>query len=669
MASDKPVRLTVSEIRQRIFEVSGTAAQGAGSMAGQLFHAAASAALEEEHPAGWKSVLTGALDEQEWLRSLYDQVLGPELTRLQPSLRDNGGEVLTLWRGVQSFTHWFCGLLAEAMRNGTIRYDAQTELWLESESGYESIFQSEREVEAVFSHPDWSQDVVVTGRLDTLIRPAPDRWCVVEFKLGGGHPQADAAQACLYYELLGHELLGHELPAQELPDRGGSSAAIVGFGGADGIHETVLKGEWIEQARPALLALIGALAGVARSNSSASAASSKLSESSPSESGPSETVWPKIANETEIEMGKKLVRALREFNAEAKLASDPLVGPAFVRYLLEPGRGVPASRILRQGSNLRTRLHLDQEPLIGSSEGGRIAVDVQRPEREFVPFGDLFGALLAKRSEQKYEQGNACVLAGVDLKGRVHFIDLSRESPHVLAGGETGSGKSEWLRSAMASLIVTNDPSTLRLILVDPKKNALTELAGSPFLWRSDALVDAPDGSSIFLIEDLIEEIARRNELFKQAAADDLAHYRRKTAAPLPRIVYVVDEFADLLMGGGKKQREAFEHGFVRIAQMGRAAGIHLILATQHASRQVVSGVLKANLTGKVAFHVHDQIASRVLLDQSGAQNLLGKGDLLLSAGYGSPVRLQSPWLSEEERRRIFRHVLGRDDAPREVTA
>jgi DNA segregation ATPase FtsK/SpoIIIE-like protein len=226
-----------------------------------------------------------------------------------------------------------------------------------------------------------------------------------------------------------------------------------------------------------------------------------------------------------------------------------------------------------------------------------------------------------------------------------------------LVGGTTGSGKSEWLRSAVASLLVTNGPDTLRLVLVDPKKNAFSELAGSPFLWRTDSLLDAPDGFVLAMIEDMVEEMTRRYGLFKHAGADDLVRYRRKTGEALPRVVCVVDEFADLLLAGGKRQRDDLERGFLRIAQTGRAAGVHLILATQRPSRQVVSGVLKASLPGKIAFKVANRIDSSVLLDGGGAQNLLGKGDLLLSSGAGL-VRLQSPWLSEEERPALFRQAI-----------
>ena len=124
---DKPARVTVSQVRQKIFEVSGRPAEGAGSVAGRLFHDAARCALAGKHPASWKSVLTETLDEQEWLSSLYKNALGPELARLQPSLADSGEEVLKLWRALQQFVHWFCGLLREAIDHGNITFDGKRE--------------------------------------------------------------------------------------------------------------------------------------------------------------------------------------------------------------------------------------------------------------------------------------------------------------------------------------------------------------------------------------------------------------------------------------------------------------------------------------------------------------------------------------------------------------
>lgn len=558
-------------------------------------------------------------DAEEWAQRLYHEVLGPGLTSSQSALRDNGSEVWQLWCAVRSFATWFCGLLSEVVNRGLLEYDARRECWV----GADTLFEQECDLSATLREPDWTAEVTVVGRADHLIRFNQNQWCVVEFKLGGGHAEADAAQACLYHELLGG---------------GVGSAALVLFDGSPKPKEIVLASEWIGQARPRLMKLIGTLAGV-------------TNRPSPTPPEPI-TTWPKQARQIERDQGIRLIETLKEFNADASLACDPLVGPTFVRYLLEPGHRVPAKRIMAQGANLQVRLQLDEQPMI-RLVSGRIAVDVQRRDREFVSFGELRNYLSAQRSDA----GNSRVLAGVDLKGQIEIIDLAQDVPHLLVAGVPGSGKSEWLRAAVASLMVTNTPNTVRLILIDPKKNAFGELSGSGYLWRPDSLIDTPEGQVIPMLTQLIEEMKNRYERFATVSADNLLDYQRKTGLQEPRLVCVVDEYAELLMGTRKKaDREQVETNFVRIAQMGRAAGIHLVLATQRPSRQVVTGVLKANMPGRVALRVSNRTESGVVLDQSGAEFLLGRGDLLLLAGTSTLVRLQSAYLTEADRREIFQN-------------
>jgi hypothetical protein len=447
------IKLTVSDIRQKIFEVSDEPSRGIGALPGTLFHRVAECALTNGHPASWQSVLTEELDAAEWAQKLYYEVLGPDLTKSQSSLRDSGSEVWQLWCAVRSFATWFCGLLAEATKRGLIAYDARRECW----RGADTLFEQECDLIATLREPDWTADVTVAGRADHLLRVDQNQWCVIEFKLGGGHAEADAAQACLYHELLGG---------------GVGSAALVRFDGNPEPHQLLLSAEWIANARPHLMALIGSLAGVI------------IGQSQKPVVAKPQTAWPKAAGEVERQQGHRLVETLNEFDAGASLAGDPLVGPTFVRYLLEPGRRIPAKKIMGQGPNLQIRLHLDEEPMIGLA-GGRIAVDVKRADREFVPFGELRARLNAERTEV----GNSRVLAGIDLTGRIEFIDLAKDVPHLLVAGIPGSGKSEWLRSAAASLMVTNTPKTISLILIDPKKNAFGELKGSEYLWRPDTLL------------------------------------------------------------------------------------------------------------------------------------------------------------------------------------
>jgi DNA segregation ATPase FtsK/SpoIIIE, S-DNA-T family len=612
------VMLSISDVRQKIFEVFGERPRGVSALAGQLFHRVVNCALRSGHPASWQSVLTEQLDADEWAQKLYDEVVGPDLTKSQSVLRDSGSEVWQLWCAIRSFASWFCDLLAEAIEHELIRYDALKEHW----DGADSLFEQECDLVATLHEPQWAADVTVVGRADQLIRVDRNQWCVIEFKLGGVRAEADAAQACLYHELLGG---------------GVGSAALVRFDERPEPHQTLLSPELIGRTRPKLMALIGALAGVIDEPSSTQLTTEP------------QTVWPKPAGEVERQQGYRLLEALKEFNANATLARDPLVGPTFVRYLLDPGPRIPARRIIAQGPNLQVRLQLDDEPMIGL-KAGRVAVDVQRRDREFVSFGELRDRLNAKESG-----ANSRVLAGIDLTGQIEFIDLATDAPHLLVAGVPGSGKSEWLRTAVASLMVTNTSNTVRLILVDPKRNAFSELSGSSYLWRPDALIDAPDGNVIPLLVALVEDMHQRYRLFSEASADDLDQYQKKTGQQIPRLVCIVDEYAELLMGAkGKVEREQVETHFVRIAQMGRAAGIHLVLSTQRPSRQIVTGVLKANIPGRVALRVSNRIESAVILDQSGAELLLGRGDLLLAAASSAIVRLQSAYLSDADRREIF---------------
>jgi DNA segregation ATPase FtsK/SpoIIIE, S-DNA-T family len=618
--STTSARLTVSEIRQKIFEASDEPSRGIGNVWGRLFHQVADCALRTGHPASWQLALTDELNAEAWMEKLYDEVLGPGLTNLQSSLHESGSEVWLLWCSVHSFAKWFCGLLTEAVERGKIQYDAARECWLNADT----LFEQECDLSATLREPNWVGGVTIVGRADHLIRVDQNQWCVVEFKLGGGHAESDAAQACLYHELLGG---------------GVGSAALVLFDGGPEPRQIVLEAEWIGEARPRLMALIGALAGVMNGN--------------PPEPKPPErkATWPRPVQQSHRAQGALLIETLKEFGADASLASDPLVGPTFIRYSLEPGRRIPARRIEAQAANLQVRLRLGKEPKIDRADG-RIVVDIERIDRETVYFSELYDRL----AEQKSDTGNSRVLAGVDLTGNIEFVDLAKDTPHLLVAGVPGSGKSEWLRAAVASLMVTNTPNTIRLVLIDPKKNAFGELRGSPYLWRPDSLVDSPEGQVIPMLAQLIGEMQERNHLFGKTSADNLRDYQRKTGLSLPRLVCVVDEYAELIMGtGNKADREQIETNFIRIAQLGRASGIHLILATQRPSRQVVTGVLKANIPGRVALRVNTRIESGVVLDQSGAEFLLGRGDLLLAAGTSTVVRLQSAYLTDEDRRKIFR--------------
>jgi len=218
----------------------------------------------------------------------------------------------------------------------------------------------------------------------------------------------------------------------------------------------------------------------------------------------------------------------------------------------------------------------------------------------------------------------------------------------MLIAGTPGSGKSEWLRTAVAGLILTNTPDTLRLALADPKLSAFQALCESPFLHKQIAF----DTETITaLIELLVEEMEKRYQEMAKVKADKLTDYVGLTGRRLPRIFFVCDEYADLMMGE-KKKKQMLEDMIRKLGQKARAAGIHLILATQQPSRQVTSGPILAIITAKVGLRM-DAINSRIFLGEAGAESLLGKGDLLYKC-IGDPVRLQSPYLPPEELEQVF---------------
>jgi DNA segregation ATPase FtsK/SpoIIIE-like protein len=250
-------------------------------------------------------------------------------------------------------------------------------------------------------------------------------------------------------------------------------------------------------------------------------------------------------------------------------------------------------------------------------------------------------------------RGSAKVPVGVDLDGKLRVADL--ESPvnaHVLVAGTTGSGKTEWLRMAIAGLLQANTPDTLRLLLIDPKLAAFTELKRSPFLHGPHGFWPLSGGEVGELLEDLTAEMDRRYRLFAAQGVDDLRSYLDKTRSALPRIVCFCDEYFSLV-SQDRAQKKQIEGAVALLGAKARAAGVHLILATQQPSRQVIQGPLDANIPCRVGLMTQSALESRMLLHAAGAERLTGFGDLLYR-DIGEPIRLQAPWLSPEERARIF---------------
>jgi DNA segregation ATPase FtsK/SpoIIIE-like protein len=323
-----------------------------------------------------------------------------------------------------------------------------------------------------------------------------------------------------------------------------------------------------------------------------------------------------------------------------KLDGEPLTGPAFVRYYIDTEPGVRPDRIPQLAMMLWTRLKTQEEPQI-SIERGRIVIDVERADRQTVYWRDL-RSQLAKPSRA----GSSRFPVGVAIDGSLHWADFAKpQDSHMLVAGTAGSGKSEWLRAAIASLLAQNTPATLKLLLIDPKRTAFHAFEGSQSLY---APVVYPDDTAIGpIFTELIDEMERRYRVISDAGLADLGAYNA-AHDPLPRIVCFCDEYADLIMAD-PKQRKEIERLVGRLSAKGRAAGVHLVFATQRPSREVVTGVIDTNLMARVCLRVVKAAESRIVLGgDGGASTLLGRGDLLFK-DLGAPVRLQSPFVEDAE--------------------
>jgi DNA segregation ATPase FtsK/SpoIIIE-like protein len=316
-----------------------------------------------------------------------------------------------------------------------------------------------------------------------------------------------------------------------------------------------------------------------------------------------------------------------------------VAGPAFFRFPINPGRGIKLEQIQRLAREIQVRLGLNKPPFIGV-DSGRAVVDVERPERQIIRFTDVQDQL----PDRDPVAGSALVPLGIDLDARLRVADLNDPlNAHILVAGTTGSGKTEWLRVAVQGLIHSNTSKTLRLVLIDPKRTAFNEFAESPYLLTLESLVFPDARPVVDVLKELVSEMERRYVAFQEAGVDTLNQYRGSTQQILPRIVCVCDEYYALIAGDTKKRKEV-ETQVSLLGAKARAAGIHLILATQQPSREVVKGVLDSNIPARVGLMMVKREESKMLLGQTGAENLLGKGDLLFR-DVGDPVRLQAPLL------------------------
>ena len=330
------------------------------------------------------------------------------------------------------------------------------------------------------------------------------------------------------------------------------------------------------------------------------------------------------------------------------------IGPSVTRYALKPAEGVKLSKIIGLQNNLELALAAHpvriEAPIPGKS---LVGIEVPNNLKSTIGLGSLV-------SDKEYTGSTLPLLIslGRDITGRSHFANMAK-MPHILIAGATGSGKSVTIHTIVTSLLFRNPPENLKFIMIDPKRVELTMYNKIPHLLTP---VITDPKKAILALKWLAKEMERRYDILEKSSVRDITSYHQnilptqtdKDSNSMPFIIIIIDELADLMQSYPRE----LEAAVVRLAQMSRAVGIHLILSTQRPSVNVITGLIKANIPARIALQVSSQIDSRTILDISGAEKLLGAGDLLfLSGEMSKPVRIQSAYISEKEVKAVVKYL------------
>lgn len=351
---------------------------------------------------------------------------------------------------------------------------------------------------------------------------------------------------------------------------------------------------------------------------------------------------------------KILERTFESFGVEAKVMPNPLVGPAVTKFEIKPAIGVKVSKIVNLSDDIALALAAKdiriEAPIPGKPYVG---IEVPNSKTSFVAFSDVIQAAL--QSPKPLD-----VPLGRDISGNVRLCDISK-MPHLLIAGSTGSGKSVCINGIITSILMKTKPHEVKLMMIDPKMVELNGYNGIPHLLTP--VVTNPRKAAQAL-KKVVSEMEKRYEMFAAMGMKNIDGYNAHVASYnaetgeenplLPYIVVIVDELADLMMVASNEVEDAI----IRLAQMARAAGIHMILATQRPSVDVITGIIKANVPSRIAFAVSSGTDSRTIIDSSGAEKLLGRGDMLyIPMGENKPIRVQGAYLTDEEVERIVEFV------------
>jgi len=351
-------------------------------------------------------------------------------------------------------------------------------------------------------------------------------------------------------------------------------------------------------------------------------------------------------NEVDLEhyyaVSKKLEDKLRDFGISGKVEGiSP--GPVVTTYEFAPAPGIKITRIVSLADDLAMGLKAESVRIVGSIPGkAALGIEIPNPQREIVYIRDILSSETFKNSTSKLTLG-----LGKDVIGQPVVADLAK-MPHLLIAGATGSGKSVGINSIICSILFKSTPDEVRFLLIDPKRIELSGYEDIPHLLHP-VVVDPKMANRA--LQWAVREMERRYMLLDEMRVKSFASYNQVAEEKLPLIVIVVDELADLMMISSREVEESI----ARLAQMARAAGMHLILATQRPSVDVLTGLIKANFPTRISFKVFSKVDSRTILDMSGAEHLLGDGDsLFMPPGKARMQRIHGTYISEKETERVI---------------
>ena len=367
------------------------------------------------------------------------------------------------------------------------------------------------------------------------------------------------------------------------------------------------------------------------------------------------------SNFMEVEETKQnIISTLEEFKVTGASIASVTHGPTVTRYNVTIPRHISPKKVVALDESIAISLRSNGVNVYPNYEDGVVSIEVPNKERQFVQLG----CMLSGNTFVNAKSSSLMFAMGKDVANKKIYGDISKMI-HLLVAGSSGSGKSVFLGALIISLIYKYSPEELRLILIDPKKTEFVLYNDLPHLMINEIITDV--GKAVQSLNWAIGEMNRRYSLFEQMSRSgkyvvNLDQYNENMEKKdrLPKIVIIIDELADLMLAAKKEMEDRIQN----LTQKARAAGIHLIVATQRPSTDVITGVIKSNLPTRVAFYVASDVDSRVILDQTGAQKLLGKGDFLYTMpGLAAPARVQSAFISPEESQKVVNFIKNNNEA------